>query len=100
MSNLLTVRPRLSEKAYAHSQVINTYVFEVPNDANKQTIAQAVASQFNVGVKSVNIANVKGKVKRTYLSRSGKFVKGVRSDFKKAYVTLVPGEIIPIFAAD
>ena len=100
MSNLIVLRPRLSEKAYAQSQSHNVYVFEVPGDANKQTIAGAVASQFGVGIKSVNILNTQGKAKRTYMNKRGKFVNGTRVDIKKAYVTLVAGESIAIFAAE
>lgn len=100
MGNLTVLKPRLSEKAYGLSQSHNTYVFEVPHDANKQTVAEAVAVQFSVGVTSVNIMNVKGKEKRTYMNKRGKFVKGSRNDIKKAYVTLVKGETIPIFAAE
>jgi large subunit ribosomal protein L23 len=100
MSNLIVLRPRLSEKAYGQSQSGNVYVFEVPGDVNKQTVAEAVASQFSVGIKSVNILNTKGKKKRTYMNKRGKFVNGSRVDIKKAYVTLVAGESIPIFAAE
>jgi len=100
MSNLTILKPRLSEKAYGQSQSGGVYVFEVPGDANKQTVAEAVATQFSVGVTNVNIMNVKGKDKRTYMNRRGKFVQGSRSDIKKAYVTLVKGESIPIFAAE
>jgi hypothetical protein len=53
-----------------------------------------------VEVAGVNMANIKGKAKRT-ISQNGRRVKnGVRSDFKKAYVTLAEGQSIPIFAAE
>jgi large subunit ribosomal protein L23 len=75
-------------------------VFEVPADANKLSVAAAVKAQFDVTVLGVNILNLSGKRKRTYLSRSGKYVKGRTSDVKKAYVTIAAGQNIPIFAAD
>ena len=100
MSQLIVLKPRLSEKAYGLTHTTNTYVFQVPNDANKHTVAEAVAEQFKVGVVSVNITNVAGKAKRTYMNKRGKFVIGSRNDIKKAYVTLVKGESIPIFAAE
>jgi len=100
MSQLIVLKPRLSEKAYGLTHTTNTYVFQVPNDANKHTVAEAVAKQFKVGVVSVNITNVAGKAKRTYMNKRGKFVIGNRNDIKKAYVTLVKGESIPIFAAE
>lgn len=96
----LVLKPRLSEKSYAMSQEPNVYVFEVPKDANKLTVASAVAEQFKVTVVSVNTTNIKGKKVRTFLNRRGKFVRGERSDIKKAYVTVKAGEKIPIFAAE
>lgn len=95
-----TLYPRLSEKAYNTSQASPVYVFEVEKAVSKQALAQAVAKTFAVEVVSVNVMNMSGKRKRTYISRKGKFVKGVRSDYKKAYVTLKAGQSIPIFAAD
>jgi len=100
MSSLMDIKPRLSEKAYGLSQVRGTYVFEVPDTASKQSIAQAVAEQFEVTVTNVNTTTVKGKSKRTFINRRGKFVRGTRSDIKKAYVTLKSGDSIPIFAAE
>jgi large subunit ribosomal protein L23 len=89
----------MSEKTYTLSES-RTYVFVVPGDANKLTVAAAVTAQFDVKVADVNIANVKGKAKRT-VSKSGRRVKnGQRNDMKKAFVTLQEGQSIPIFAAD
>jgi large subunit ribosomal protein L23 len=95
---LMTLVPRMSEKAYAVSQALNTYVFVVPKSANKQSIAQAVSIQFEVTVTCVNITNVNGKVIRTYRKRSRGDV-GRQSDYKKAYVTLKEGDSLPLFAA-
>ncbi|MGZ6005615.1 MAG: 50S ribosomal protein L23 [Candidatus Saccharimonadales bacterium] len=96
----LILKPRLSEKSYELSQVRNTYVFDVIGDANKHTVAQAVAKEYDVEVTKVNVANISGKNKRTFLNRRGKFVKGQRSDIKKAYVTLKEGDKLPIFAQE
>lgn len=96
----LVLFPRLSEKAYNMSQSSPVYVFVVPMDVSKQSVASSVAKQFSVDVVSVNILGSQGKAKRTYVSRRGKFVKGKRSDFRKAYVTIKAGQNIPIFAAD
>jgi large subunit ribosomal protein L23 len=99
MDKQLILRPRLSEKAYGQSER-RVYTFVVPGNANKLTVASAVAAQFEVEVAGVNMANIKGKAKRT-ISQNGRRVKnGVRSDFKKAYVTLAEGQSIPIFAAE
>src|SRR5215471_16171899 len=100
MSKLITLKPRLSEQTYAQAQG-RVYVFNVPADANKHSIARAVASQFEVTVESVNITNVKGKVKRT-ISLTGRRrgnSDGVRSGNKKAYVKLAEGFSLPVFAA-
>ncbi|HLC91940.1 MAG TPA: 50S ribosomal protein L23 [Candidatus Saccharimonadales bacterium] len=97
--SLIGLKPRLSEKSYGLSQN-GTYVFDVPSNANKLAVANAVVEQYGVTVMNVNIANIDGKAKRTFLNRRGKFVRGTRSDVKKAYVTLKEGDSIPIFAAE
>ncbi|MBC7581482.1 50S ribosomal protein L23 [Aeromicrobium sp.] len=98
MYKQIILKPRMSEKAYGQSQMSNTYVFDVPNDVNKHSVAHAVEMQYEVVVKSVNVANIPGKAKRT-VYKGGKAVAGHQSDFKKAYVTLAEGNTLPIFAA-
>ncbi len=98
MSKSMLLIPRMSEKAYGVSQSLNTYVFDVPKDANKFTVAQAVGAQFDVSVVNVNITNIRGKVIRSYRKRS-RAISGRQSDFKKAYVTLKEGDSLPLFAA-
>lgn len=98
MITQITLRPRVSEKAYALSQERRTYVFDVPKNVTKLTVARGVAGQFNVTVETVNILNVKGKAKRT-IRKGGRVTTGRDSDIKKAYVTLKAGDSIPIFAA-
>lgn len=99
MKDLLNVvlKPRVSEKAYGLSQVLNTYVFDVPSDANKITVKHAVQAQFSVTVTDVNISVAKGKVKRSFQKRRQPAM-GKRSDVKRAYVTLKEGDSIPVFA--
>lgn len=97
MDKLMVLKPRISEKTYALSLARNTYVVVVPGDANKDTVAKAVAAQFGVTVETVNIIVVKGKTKRT-VRKGGRPTMGRRSDFKKAYVTLKEGESLPFFA--
>jgi large subunit ribosomal protein L23 len=92
---LMTVllAPVVSEKgtfiADKHSQVI----FKVMPDATKPEIKAAVELMFKVQVDSVQVAIVKGKEKRF-----GRFV-GRRRGWKKAYVSLKPGQEIN-FAAE
>jgi large subunit ribosomal protein L23 len=98
MSKTLDLRPRLSEKAYALSELTNTYVFDVPAGSTKHTVAKAVEVQYEVGVNSVRIAHVPGKVKKSYRKKRTSS-SGKRSDIRKAYVTLKEGDKLPIFAA-
>jgi large subunit ribosomal protein L23 len=96
----VVLKPRSSEKTYAASQMTNTFVFDVPKSANKLEIATAVAGQFGVTVKSIRTTVVKGKPARSIrLGKYRKSVMGTRSDYKKAFVTLIEGDSIPIFAA-
>jgi large subunit ribosomal protein L23 len=96
MSKTTLLRPRLSEKTYMLGTTKTVYVFDVPADANKHMVADAVAAQFEVTVTKVNITNIKGKVKRL-IRKGGRPVNGQRSDIKKAYVTLAEGQKLPFF---
>ena len=66
-------------------------VFEVARDANKIEIRGAVQSLFKVTVTSVRTLVVRGKMKRI-----GRF-SGRRPGWKKAFVTLKPGDNIEFF---
>lgn len=96
---MLNLKPRMSEKAYQQSIALNTYVFVVPTDANKLQVKLAVESQFNVHVTKINIVIQNGKKARSIRlgNRRARPIIGVRSDVKKAYVTLKSGESIKIF---
>jgi large subunit ribosomal protein L23 len=96
---ILPLQPRLSEKAYGLSQSQNVYVFDVPRNANRQSIAAAVSAQFEVTVLSVNVINHKGKAKRTLSKNGRRSTKGRQSDVKKAYVVLKAGNTLPFFAS-
>jgi large subunit ribosomal protein L23 len=94
----VVLKPRLSEKAYAQSQNGNVYVFVVPNETNKHTIAQAVTSQFGVTVTNVRTMVQNGKA-ITSRSKRTRGITVTRKDIKKAYVTIKAGEHIAIFDA-
>ncbi len=70
---------------------LDKYVFEVDLRANKNQIKEAVQLAFNVRVAEVNTMKMKGKMKRF-----GRKVTP-RPDWKKAIVTLVPGDKIELF---
>ena len=80
--------PVISEKSTRVADQLNQVVFRVLPDATKQEIGAAVANLFKVEVAGVQVLNVKGKVKR-----AGR-VMGRRDNWKKAYVTLKPGQDI------
>jgi large subunit ribosomal protein L23 len=96
---LLALKPRVSEKGYALSERLNTYIFDVPADANKLEVSRAVASQFEVEVINVRLAGVPGKAVRSYRNRGRRQLSAKRSDIRKAYVTLKEGDKLPIFDA-
>jgi large subunit ribosomal protein L23 len=100
MSNLIVLKPRVSEKSYALSQTDGVYVFSVPKSANKMTVKKAVELQFEVKVTDVRIAHLPPKPKRSVRAGGRKVSKGFQPGVKKAYVTLKDGESIPIFAAE
>jgi large subunit ribosomal protein L23 len=97
----LHLKPRMSEKAYASSMALNTYVFDVPVNANKVQITQAIEAQFGVTVLDVRPVIVKGKKARSIRigAPARKLVMGKRPDVKKAYVKIKDGDVIPVFAA-
>ena len=84
--------PVVSEKSTLVADKYEQVVLKVATDATKPEVKAAVELLFNVKVDSVQILNVKGKVKRF-----GRFT-GRRSDWKKAYVSLTPGQEIDFSA--
>ncbi|MEX0932029.1 MAG: 50S ribosomal protein L23 [Candidatus Saccharimonadales bacterium] len=99
MSKLLLL-PIVSEKAMELSENANVYMFEVPLNTTKIEVARAVANEFKVNVKNVNVAVRHGKVK-TQRTRGGRqSLPGRRSDKKLAYVTLKEGDSIKLFEGD
>lgn len=84
-------RPLITEKSTISKEISNQIVFEVAPSANKVEIRQAVEQVFGVKVLQVRTSNYDGKKKRF-----GRF-EGRRANWKKAYVTLAPGESIEFF---
>ena len=82
-------KPVITEKATLASEN-GAVVFQVAMDANKPQIKEAVEELFGVKVKAVNTVVTKGKTKK-FRGRPG-----VRSDVKKAYVTLEEGNTIDV----
>jgi large subunit ribosomal protein L23 len=88
-SNILK-SPIISEKSLGNATK-DKFSFIVDRKANKEDVSRVVTDLFDVVVLDVNIANIKGKVKRT------KKGEGKRSDYKKAVVTLKKGQKIDLF---
>ena len=80
------VAPIISEKATQVAENTNAVTFKVLQDATKPEIKAAVELMFNVQVKGVSVANIKGKTKRF-----GRSI-GRRDNVRKAYVMLQAGE--------
>jgi len=85
-------RPVVTEKGVTKKEAENTLCFEVAAGANKTQIRSAVQKLFKVKVETVRTMNNAGK-----LRRRGRF-SGYRSDWKKAYVVLKPGQKMPEYA--
>jgi len=89
----IILAPVISEKSTFIADKHNHVVFRVAADANKHEIKAAVELLFStkdkkVEVAAVQVANVHGKTKSF-----GRFV-GRRNHWKKAYVSLKPGQEI------
>lgn len=95
MSDIL-IRPLNSEKLNNLNQKLNKVGFVVDKDANKIEIKSAVEKMYGVTVKSVDTAVIPGKAKVRY-TRKG-MTRGMKSSYKKAYVTLAKGETIDFYA--
>ena len=86
----ILIRPIVTEKSTALMEQ-GKYTSRVPLAATKIQIRQAVEQIFKVKVQAVNTMRYEGKLKR--MGRT----QGRRSDWKKAVVTLKPGEAIELF---
>ncbi|MDX8380230.1 MAG: 50S ribosomal protein L23 [Gallionella sp.] len=88
------IAPQITEKATYVVEKHDQVIFRVSTDATKPEIKAAVEFMFKVNVVAVQVACVKGKVKR-----SGRFV-GRRNNWKKAYVCLASGQEINFAASE
>ena len=87
------VAPLITEKSMTVT-AIQQYAFEVHPRATKTQIRLAVQEIFKVDVIKVNTVNVGGKLKN--FARRGVRTSGKQSDWKKAVVTLKPGQKIEL----
>lgn len=85
-------RPIVTEKGVTKKDSERTLCFQVAPEANKIMVKAAVEQLFKVKVDDVRTVTQVGK-----LRRRGRF-SGYRSDWKKAYVRLKPGQKVPEYA--
>jgi large subunit ribosomal protein L23 len=82
------IAPHVTEKSSLAMQNHNQYTFRVRREATKTDIARAIELMFDVKVAGVRVVNEPGKARR-FGRRSGQ-----TQDWKKAYVSLRPGQTI------
>ncbi len=83
--------PLVTEKTTLQKELNNQVTFKVDKRANRVEIKDAVEQNFNTKVQKVRTVQVKGKIKQR-----GRII-GKRPDWKKAIVTLMPGQRIDFF---
>ena len=89
----IIIAPMITEKSMTGTAV-SQYTFEVNPRATKTQIRDAVQQIFKVSVVKINTTNVLGKMKN--FARKGVRTAGKQSDWKKAIVTLKPGQKIEL----
>lgn len=96
MTNMYDVlrRPIITEKTNYQNSELHQYVFEVASYSTKSMVKDAIEKLFDVEVLQVNVINMPAKKKRSLRSRR---MVSRRGAFKKAIVTLAPGDTIPVF---
>lgn len=85
-------RPIVTEKTVDGTDFANKYVFEVDMRANKLLVKDAVQNAFDVTVNDVHIMIMPVKT-----ARRGRRISIRRPKWKKAIVTLAPGNNIQLF---
>ena len=92
----ILIKPIITEKATANSEINNCYSFQVNKKANKVEIKKAVEAAYGVSVEKVRTITVRP-------DRSTKFTKtgiqhGKTNAVKKAIVQLAEGEMIDLYS--
>ena len=82
------LRPLITEKGMAGATQLTQYPFEVALHASKADIKKAIEEIFSVHVRKVRTMTRHGKARRV------RYTKGKSRLWKRAIVTLAPGENI------
>ena len=99
MSGSLLMIPIITEKMHNLQESDNSYAFRVLPRSNKLEIKRAVEERFGVRVKHVRTMNLKGKSRIMSVKSGGHVIRttGKKANWKKAIVTLLPGETLDIY---
>ncbi len=87
----LIIAPLITEKGTIANEKANQVIFRVRPEATKDKLRIAIEEMFKVTVLAVRTSNFLGKERRR-----GRVV-GRKPDWKKAYITLKPGDKIEFF---
>jgi len=97
MGNSVLIKPIVTEKSTKSSEKQSKYAFKVQREANKLEIKKAIEAAYNVQVKDVNTQVTVGKLKVRQTKRG--LAAGIKSPYKKAYVTLKAREVIDFYGS-
>ena len=92
----ILIKPVITEKATADSEMNNRFTFVVSNKANKIQIKDAIESAYGVSVTNVRTINVRPDRKTKY-TKSG-MITGKTGAYKKAVVQVAEGETIDLYS--
>ena len=95
-NKFILIKPLITEKSEGLAGTQNNYCFQVDKRANKLEIKKAIEDFYGVNVLDVNTAVAPGKNKARY-TKAG-FIQGMKSAYKKAFVTVAEGETIDLYA--
>lgn len=87
-------RPLITEKSNFQNTKLHQVAFEVNSAATKAMVKEAVEFLFEVKVQRVNVINVPAKMTRSATNRRARLR---RSGYRKAIVTLAPGQTVDFF---
>ena len=92
----ILIKPIITEKATANSELNNCFSFFVNTKANKVEIKKAVEAAYGVSVDKVRTINVRPD-RRTRYTKTG-IQHGKTNAIKKAIVQVAEGEVIDLYS--
>jgi large subunit ribosomal protein L23 len=90
------IKPIITEKMTADSELHNRYGFIVDPKANKLQIKDAIEGAYGVSVKKVRTMNY-GPTRKTKYTKTG-VQQGKTSAYKKAIVDVADGDVIDFYS--